>query len=74
MEDEHEGWTRYHIISTIRNQWKFYREGMKRSIVTRKDRNEIIKEALYKVADDGGILFVHYKDGSIDFTVDNWCG
>ena len=47
---------------------------MKRSIVTRKDRNEVIKEALYKVAEDGGILIVHYKDASVDFLVDNWCG
>ncbi len=72
--DKYKDWTKYHIIYTLRGQWKFYREGMKRSIVTRKDRNEVIKEALYKVSQDGGYLTVHYKDGSVDFIVDNWCG
>ena len=38
---KYEGWTKYHIIHTLRNQWKFYCEGMKRGIVTRKDRNEV---------------------------------
>ena len=72
--DKHKGWTRYHIIYTMRHQWKFYREGMKRSIVTRSDRNEVIKESLYYMCHDGGILTVHHKDGSTDFVVDNWCG
>jgi hypothetical protein len=71
---DYKDWTKYHIIHTYRNKWKFYREGMKRSIVTRKDRNEVIKEAIYEVAHDGGVIFVHYKDGSVDFIVDNWCG
>jgi hypothetical protein len=73
-KDKYEGWTRYHIIHTLRNQWKFYREGMKRAIVTRKDRNEVICEGLYKVSEDGGVLIVHYKDGSVDFIIDNWVG
>jgi len=71
--DEYEGWTKYHIIYTLRNQWMFKREGAKRSIATRKDRNEVIKIALYKVCKDGGYLVVHYKDASVDFIVDNWC-
>lgn len=74
MKDKYEDWTKYHIIHVPRNRWKFYREGMKRGIATRKDRNEVICEALYNVANDGGVLFVHYKDGSIDFVVDNWIG
>ena len=36
---DYKDWTKYHIIHTYRNKWKFYREGMKRSIVTRKDRS-----------------------------------
>ncbi len=72
--DKHSGWTRYHVTSINRNQWKFYREGMKRSIATRNDRNDVIKDALYRVANDGGLLTVHYKDGSVDFVVDNWAG
>ncbi len=71
--DKYKGWTKYHIIST-HNKWKFFREGMKRGIATRKDRNEVIKEALYHVCWNGGLLVVHYKDGSVDFIVDNWCG
>jgi len=71
---ESDNWTHYHIIHTLRNKWKFYRVGMKRSIVTRKDRNEVIKEALYYMCEMGGKLVVHYKDGSVDFIVDNWCG
>ena len=74
MKSKYEGWTRYHIIYAARNKWKFYREGMGRSIVTRKDRNEVICEGLYKVENDGGVLFVHYKDGTVDFVVDNWVG
>ena len=73
-KDMHKDWTRYHIIHTLRGQWKFYREGMKRSITTRKDRNEVIKEALYQMANEGGVLTVHHKDGTVDFIVDNWCG
>jgi hypothetical protein len=72
--DKYKDWTKYHIIYTLRHQWKFYREGIKRSIVTRKDRNEVIKEAIDKVAYDGGVVFVHYKDASIDFIIDNWDG
>ncbi len=72
--NKYDGWTRYHIITNLRNQWMFKREGTKRSIVTRKDRNEVIKEALYKVVHDGGVLFVHYKDGTVDFIIDNWVG
>ncbi len=71
---KHEGWTRYHIIHTTRHQWKFFREGMKRSIMTDSDRNKVIKKALYHVAWDGGLLAVHYKDASVDFIVDNWIG
>ena len=74
MIDPHKGWTRYHIIYTLRHQWKFYREGMKRSIITNSDRNNVIKEALYQVCNHGGLLTVHYKDASVDFIVDNWCG
>jgi hypothetical protein len=74
MVDAHEGWTKYHVIYTMKNQWKFIREGMKRSIATRSSRNEVINIALYKVADEGGLLYVHYKDASVDFVVDNWCG
>ena len=73
MSNKHKGWTKYHIIHS-KGQWRFYREGMKRSIATRRDRNEVIKEALYKVCEDGGLLAVHYKDGTIDFIVDNWIG
>ncbi len=72
--NKYQDWTKYHIIYTLRNQWKFYREGMKRSIATRKDRNEVIKIALYQVDWHGGLLTVHYKDGSVDFVIDNWCG
>lgn len=74
MKDEYKDWTKYHIIYTLRHQWKFYREGMKRSIATRKDRNEVIQIAIYRLEDDGGYLTVHYKDGSVDFIVNNWCG
>ncbi len=70
----YDGWTRYHIIHVARNQWKFYREGMTRGITTRRDRNEVIKRAIYHLAHGGGVLFVHYKDGSVDFVVDNWVG
>lgn len=72
--NQYKDWTKYHIIYTLRHQWKFYREGMKCSIATRKDRDEVIKRALYQVAWHGGLLTVHYKDGSVDFVVDNWCG
>ena len=74
MDDEYKDWTRYHIIHTLRNQWKFYREGMKRSIKTASDRNAVIKVALNRVANRGGLLVVHYKDGTVDFVVDNWVG
>ena len=73
MKDKYKDWTKYHIISKG-NKWKFYREGMKRSIKTHKDRNTVIKKALYQVCWNGGFLTVHYKDGSVDFIVDNWCG
>lgn len=73
MKDKYKDWTRYHIVSH-KNQWRFYREGMKRSIMTNSDRNRVIKEALYRVADHGGLLTVHYKDGTVDFIVDNWTG
>lgn len=72
--NNHIGWTKYHITHSTRNKWRFFRESAKRSIATRLERNEVIKIALYKVAQDGGVLFVHYEDGSIDFIVDNWCG
>jgi len=71
--DKHKDWTKYHIIHSKRG-WRFFREGMKRSIMTCRDRNEVIKRALYQVAWHGGLLAVHYKDGSVDFIVDNWCG
>jgi len=29
-KDKYKDWTRYHIVYTLRHQWKFYREGMKR--------------------------------------------
>lgn len=67
-------WTKYHIISSLCGGWRFFREGSKRSIMTSKDRNEVIKCALYKVNFHGGVLFVHYNDGTIDFVVDNWIG
>ena len=73
-KDKYREWTKYHIVYTLRHQWKFYREGMKRSIVTCSDRNDVIKEALYKVSHNGGVLIVHYKDASVDFIVDNWIG
>jgi len=73
-KSKYEGWTKYHIIFTIRHQWKFYREGMKRGFVTDKDRNKVIREALFRLAWRGGVLFVHLKDGSVDFVVDNWVG
>lgn len=73
MKDQYKDWTKYHIISKG-NKWKFYREGMKRSIMTNSDRNEVIKEALYRVCQEGGLLIAHLKDGSVDFIVDNWCG
>jgi len=74
MNIEHSGWTRYHIIYTPRHQWKFYREGMRKSIITHSDRNKIIKEALYTMCSQGGLLTVHNKDATIDFIVDNWIG
>lgn len=74
IKDKHKDWTRHHIVYTLRHQWKFYREGMKRGIKTANDRNEVIKEALYQVANQGGLLTVHYKDGTVDFIVDNWVG
>ena len=74
MIDKYDGWTKYHIIYTFRHQWKFYREGMKRSIRTASNRDEVISKALYCVADDGGLLVVHLKDGTVDFIVDNWVG
>jgi hypothetical protein len=71
---EHEDWTRYHIIKTFKsNKWKFYKPGAKRSIKT-GTRQEVIKEALYYVCDNGGYLVVHKPDASVDFIVDNWCG
>ena len=73
MSDKHNGWTKYHII-TKHGGWKFFREGMKRSITTNQDRNVVIKESLYKVAHNGGLLVVHYSDGTVDFVVDNWIG
>lgn len=74
MTRAYDGWTRYHIIYNLRHKWSFYREGMKRSIKIDKDRNEVIKTALYEVANHGGVLFVHYKNAEIDFIVDNWIG
>lgn len=73
MMDKYKDWTKYHITHS-KGLWKFYREGMKRSIRTHKDRNLIIKEALYHLCNDGGALFVHKEDASIDFIVDNWVG
>lgn len=72
--DEHKDWTRYHIIHTLHYKWKFYHEGAKRAIVTRYSRSDVIKEALYYMSRNGGVLTVHYRDGSVDFVVDNWCG
>lgn len=69
----HKGWTKYHITHDLRG-WRFYKEGMKRSIKTSQTRNEAIKAALYRICEYGGLLFVHYGDGSVDFVVDNWCG
>ena len=71
--DKYKDWTKYHIIP-FGNKWKFIREGMGRSIMTNRDRNTVIKKALYKVSWQGGLLTVHYKDGTVDFIVDNWCG
>lgn len=73
-KNKYKDWTRYHIVYTPRHQWKFYHEGMKRSIRTASDRDEVINEALYRVANTGGLLTVHYKDGTVDFIVDNWIG
>lgn len=73
MTTNHKDWTKYHIISAG-NKQRFFREGMKRSIATRKDRNEVIKKALYQVCWHGGLLTVHHEDGSVDFVVDNWAG
>lgn len=72
--DKYKDWTRYHIMIDMRHKWRFVREGMKRSIVTHKDRNAVIKKALYHMSWHGGLLFVHYRDGSVDFIVDNWIG
>jgi len=74
MDAKYKGWTRYHVIYTLRHQWRFYREGMKRSIMTNRDRNEVIKKALYKMSEDGGLLTVHKEDATVDFVVDNWDG
>ena len=74
MEDTaHEGWTRYHITSSSRG-WRFFREGAKRAIKKDRDRNAVIKEALYYMADNGGLLIVHKRDATVDFIVDNWVG
>ena len=72
-KDKYKDWTKYHII-VWENKWRFFREGMKRSIMTHSDRNAVIKAALYRVCQHGGLLVVHYKDGTVDFKVDNWCG
>lgn len=69
--DEHKNWTKYHIIHSNR-QWKFCKEKAKRSIVTKKSRQEVIKEALYWMCEEGGLLTVHKEDGTVDFIVDNW--
>ena len=73
MTNKYEGWTRYHIMARG-NNWRFIREGMKRSIMTSKDRNEVLKKALYQVSWKGGLLLIHKRDGSVDFIVDNWIG
>lgn len=73
MKDRYKDWTKYHIIAS-NTKWRFFREGMKRSIMTSRDRNAVIKEALYKVCHNGGLLTVHHKDGTVDFIVDNWVG
>ncbi len=73
VKGEYKDWTKYHIIANG-NKWKFIREGMKRSIMTHSDRNKIIKKALYELCRNGGYLTVHYKDGTVDFIVNNWCG
>ncbi len=72
--DKYKDWTKYHVSITLNNEWKFWKEGSKRSIITHKDRNEVIRTALYHLSEKGGYCFVHYKDGSIDFIIDNWCG
>jgi hypothetical protein len=74
MTDKYKDWSKYHIIYTLRHQWKFFGEGMKRSIMTHSDRNEVIKKALYQVCQEGGLLTVHHKDATVDFIVDNWIG
>jgi len=71
--DKYNDWTKYHITHSSGN-WKFKKEGAKRSITTRRDRQEVIREALYKVNWDGGLLTVHKEDGTVDFIVDNWDG
>jgi len=73
MSDSHKGWTKYHIISAGKD-WRFFREGMKRSIITHRDRNKVIKEALHRMCEDGGLLTVHKEDATVDFIVDNWNG
>ena len=74
MDDEYKDWTRYHIIHTLRNQWKFYREGMKRSIKTASDRNAVIKVALNRAANHSRAPVRPLQDGTVDFVVDNWVG
>jgi hypothetical protein len=73
IKSKYEKWTKYHIIHNKRG-WKFIREGMSRSIMTRRDRNEVIREAIYTVCHHGGVVFVHYKDATVDFIIDNWIG
>jgi hypothetical protein len=71
--ENYQDWTKYHIIYNS-GKWKFRKENIKRAIKIGKDRNIVIKEALYHVCLRGGLLTVHYKDGTVDFIVDNWCG
>ncbi len=65
--------TKYHVIYSSRG-WRFYKEGAKRSYIRSKDKSEVMVEAVYKIAEDGGNLTVHNKDGTVDFILDNWYG
>jgi hypothetical protein len=62
---------KYQVISRG-NKWVILKEGWKRAFRTNLDKSKAITEAVYESADNGGKIFVHNKDGTIDFVIDCW--
>ncbi len=70
-DPDHEGMTRYHVIHTLNHEWRFYKEGLKRSYCTSRDKSKVMVDALYRICEDGGLLIVHNEDGTVDWVSDN---